>query len=213
MELLELVGLPDKAGAYPAQLSGGQQQRVAIARALATDPKVLLCDEATSALDPNTTAQILSLIRDINAKLGITVVVITHQMRVVQEICKHVAILDHGTVAEEGLVSAVFAAPKSEAGRRLVFPGRVDELVSDPARQGQLRVVFRDARTTGIPMVARMARERNILASVISATTQPIDGETYGGMLLSIPHEQMDEAKEFLSSIANLTVEEVSDHV
>ena len=213
MELLELVGLPDKAGAYPAQLSGGQQQRVAIARALATDPKVLLCDEATSALDPNTTAQILSLIRDINAKLGITVVVITHQMRVVQEICKHVAILDHGTVAEEGLVSAVFAAPKSEAGRRLVFPGRVDELVSDPARQGQLRVVFRDARTTGIPMVARMAREKNILASVISATTQPIDGETYGGMLLSIPHEQMDEAKEFLSSIANLTVEEVSDHV
>jgi len=213
MELLELVGLPDKAGAYPAQLSGGQQQRIAIARALATDPKVLLCDEATSALDPNTTAQILDLIRDINAKLGITVVVITHQMSVVQEICKHVAILDHGTVAEEGLVSAVFAAPKSEAGRRLVFPGRVDEQVSDPTRQGQLRVVFRDARTTGIPMVARMAREKNILASVISATTQPIDGETYGGMLLSIPHEQMEEAKEFLSSIANLTFEEVSDHV
>jgi len=212
-ELLELVGLPDKAGAYPAQLSGGQQQRVAIARALATDPKVLLCDEATSALDPNTTAQILGLIRDINAKLGITVVVITHQMNVVKEICKHVAILDRGTVAEEGLVSAVFAAPKSEAGRRLVFPGRVDETVSDPARQGQLRVVFRDARTTGIPMVARMAREKNILASVISATTQPIDGETYGGMLLSIPHEQMAEAKAFLSSIANLTVEEVSERV
>ena len=212
-ELLELVGLPDKAGAYPAQLSGGQQQRVAIARALATDPKVLLCDEATSALDPNTTAQILGLIRDINAKLGISVVVITHQMNVVKEICKHVAILDRGTVAEEGLVSAVFAAPKSEAGRRLVFPGRVDETVSDPARQGQLRVVFRDARTTGIPMVARMAREKNILASVISATTQPIDGETYGGMLLSIPHEQMAEAKAFLSSIANLTVEEVSERV
>ena len=106
MELLELVGLPDKASAYPAQLSGGQQQRVAIARALATDPKVLLCDEATSALDPNTTHQILELIKDINKKLGITVVVITHQMSVVKEICSHVAILDNGVVEESGLVSA-----------------------------------------------------------------------------------------------------------
>ena len=117
-ELLELVGLPDKAQAYPAQLSGGQQQRVAIARALATQPKVLLCDEATSALDPNTTHQILELIRDINQKLGITVVVITHQMSVVKTICNHVAILDGGEVAEKGLVSEVFAAPKSAAGRR-----------------------------------------------------------------------------------------------
>ena len=103
-ELLELVGLPDKADAYPAQLSGGQQQRIAIARALATHPKVLLCDEATSALDPNTTRQILELIRDINKQLNITVVVITHQMSVVKEICSHVAILDEGQVAEAGLV-------------------------------------------------------------------------------------------------------------
>ena len=110
-ELLELVGLPDKANAYPAQLSGGQQQRIAIARALATDPKVLLCDEATSALDPKTTRQILELIKDINRKLGITVVIITHQMSVVKEVCNHVAILDDGEVAEEGLVAAVFAAP------------------------------------------------------------------------------------------------------
>ena len=122
-ELLEMVGLPDKANAYPAQLSGGQKQRIAIARALATNPKVLLCDEATSALDPNTTRQILELIRDINKKLGITVVVITHQMSVVKEICTHVAILDEGRVAESGLVGTVFAAPKSAAGRRLVFPG------------------------------------------------------------------------------------------
>ena len=127
MELLETVGLPDKADAYPAQLSGGQQQRIAIARALATQPKVLLCDEATSALDPTTTHQILTLIKDINRKLGITVVVITHQMSVVKEICSHVAILDNGTVKEEGLVGAVFAAPKSEAARRLVFPGRADK--------------------------------------------------------------------------------------
>ena len=206
-ELLELVGLPDKAGAYPAQLSGGQQQRVAIARALATDPKVLLCDEATSALDPNTTAQILGLIREINAKLGITAVVITHQMSVVKEICRHVAILDHGTVAEEGLVSAVFAAPKSEAGRR------VDEQVSDPRDQSQLRIIFRDSRTTSIPLVARLAREQNVMASVISATTQPIDGETYGGMLLSVNRRELAAALDFLNAIPNLTVEEVTDLV
>lgn len=120
LELLEIVGLPDKAAAYPAQLSGGQQQRVAIARALATDPKVLLCDEATSALDPNTTHSILELIRGINKKLGITVVVITHQMSVVEEICQSVAILDGGRVAEEGRVSDVFSNPKSAAAKRLV---------------------------------------------------------------------------------------------
>ena len=114
MELLELVGLPDKANAYPAQLSGGQQQRVAIARALATDPEVLLCDEATSALDPKTTHAILELIREINKKMGITVIVITHQMSVVQEICSHVAILEHGEVVEEGEVSEVFSNPKAD---------------------------------------------------------------------------------------------------
>ena len=125
-QLLELVGLPDKAQAYPAQLSGGQQQRIAIARALATNPKVLLCDEATSALDPKTTRQILELIQDINRKLGITVVVITHQMSVVKEICTHVAILDDGEVVEDGLVSAVFSAPKSQAGptRQCPTPAR-----------------------------------------------------------------------------------------
>ena len=131
-ELLELVGLPDKAKAYPAQLSGGQQQRVAIARALATNPKVLLCDEATSALDPNTTHSILELIRDINKKLGITVIIITHQMSVVEEVCNHVAILDNGEVVEEGAVGTVFASPKSAAARRLVFPGGADDQVSNP---------------------------------------------------------------------------------
>ena len=120
--LLELVGLGDKALAYPAQLSGGQQQRVAIARALATNPKVLLCDEATSALDPKTTNAILELIREINQKLGITVIIITHQMSVVESTCRHVAILEEGQVVEQGEVSAVFSHPKSEAARRLVFP-------------------------------------------------------------------------------------------
>ena len=186
-ELLELVGLPDKAQAYPAQLSGGQQQRIAIARALATQPKVLLCDEATSALDPNTTHQILELIRDINQKLGITVVVITHQMSVVKTICNHVAILDGGVVAEKGLVSEVFAAPKSAAGRRLVFPGT--------------------------PLVARLASEEGILCTVISASTQKLSEEVYGSMLLGIPSGQFQRAMDYIDTMSNIRVEEVDGHV
>ena len=124
-ELLEIVDLSSKENAYPAQLSGGQKQRIAIARTLAMDPRVLLCDEATSALDPKTTRDILRLIQDINKRLGITVVVITHEMKVIEEICSRVAILDHGTLAETGTVEEVFANPKSEAGRRLVYPDGV----------------------------------------------------------------------------------------
>ena len=212
-ELLELVGLPDKADAYPAQLSGGQQQRVAIARALATDPKVLLCDEATSALDPNTTRQILELIRDINKKLGITVVVITHQMSVVKEICDKVAILDGGEVAEEGLVSAVFAAPKSTAGRRLVCPGGADALVSDPLTERRVRLIFRDSQTTGIPLVARLAAEEGIYCNVISASTQKLSQEVYGSLLLGIPNGQFRRALDLIRSYPNIQAEEVEHHV
>ena len=212
-ELLELVGLPDKASAYPAQLSGGQQQRVAIARALATNPKVLLCDEATSALDPNTTHQILTLIKDINTKLGITVVVITHQMSVVKEICTHVAILDRGRVAEQGLVSTVFAAPKSEAARRLVFPHRADLSISDPAQERQLRLVFGDSATTAVPLVARLAVEAGVMANVISADTQSLSEETYGSLLLGIPCTKFDDAMAYLQQVPQLTIEEVTDLV
>ena len=209
-ELLETVGLPDKAKAYPAQLSGGQQQRVAIARALATNPKVLLCDEATSALDPKTTRQILELIQDINRKLGITVVVITHQMSVVKEICTHVAILDDGEVVEDGLVSAVFSAPKSQAARHLVFPGGADAAVSDPSQERRIRLIFRSAQTTAIPMVARLAAEESIYANVISASTQKLSEEVYGSMLLGIPNSQFDRAWQFFRTIPNLQAEEVS---
>ena len=212
-ELLELVGLPDKADAYPAQLSGGQKQRIAIARALATNPKVLLCDEATSALDPKTTRQILELIKDINAKLGITVVIITHQMSVVKEVCNHVAILDDGCVAEEGLVAAVFAAPKSAAGRRLVFPGGVDTMVSDPAAERRVRLIFRDSRTTGIPLVARLAAEESIFCNVISASTQKLSEEVYGSLLIGIPSAQYDRAIKFISTVANVTAQEVDGDV
>ena len=121
MELLKLVDLEEKANAYPSQLSGGQKQRVAIARALASDPKILLCDEATSALDPQTTASILALLKDINEKFGITIVIITHQMAVIREICKHVAILNHGVLVEEGEVEEIFNHPKSEAARELTL--------------------------------------------------------------------------------------------
>ncbi len=209
-ELLETVGLPDKAKAYPAQLSGGQQQRVAIARALATNPKVLLCDEATSALDPKTTRQVLELIGDINRKLGITVVIITHQMSVVKEVCNHVAILDDGEVVEDGLVSAVFSAPKSAAARHLVFPGGADVDVSDPTQERRLRLIFRSAKTTSIPLVARLATEEQIAANVISASTQKLSEEVYGSILLGIPAPQLERAQAFLTSIENLQVEEVS---
>ena len=209
-ELLEVVELQDKEKAYPAQLSGGQKQRVAIARALAANPKVLLCDEATSALDPKTTRQILELIQDINRKLGITVVVITHQMSVVKEICTHVAILDDGEVVEDGLVSAVFSAPKSQAARHLVFPGGADAAVSDPSQERRIRLIFRSAQTTAIPMVARLAAEESIYANVISASTQKLSEEVYGSMLLGIPNSQFDRAWQFFRTIPNLQAEEVS---
>ena len=209
-ELLELVGLGNRADAYPAQLSGGQKQRVAIARALATNPKVLLCDEATSALDPKTTRQILELIGDINKKLGITVVIITHQMSVVKSVCNHVAILDDGEVVEDGLVSTVFSAPKSAAARHLVFPGGADVTVSDPTQERRIRLIFRSAKTTSIPLVARLATEENIAANVISASTQKLSEEIYGSMLLGVPAAQFDRAWEFLSGIENLQVEEAS---
>lgn len=209
-ELLETVGLPDKAKAYPAQLSGGQQQRVAIARALATNPKVLLCDEATSALDPKTTRQILELIGDINKKLGITVVIITHQMSVVKEVCNHVAILDDGEVVEEGLVSTVFSAPKSAAARHLVFPRGADIDVSDPQQQRRIRLIFRSAKTTSIPLVARLATDEGISATVISANTQKLSEEVYGSMLLGVPNAQFEQAMDFLRGIENLQVEEAS---
>ena len=209
-ELLELVGLSDRAKAYPSQLSGGQKQRVAIARALATNPKVLLCDEATSALDPKTTRQILELIGDINKKLGITVVIITHQMSVVKEVCNHVAILDDGEVVEEGLVSTVFSAPKSAAARHLVFPRGADIDVSDPQQQRRIRLIFRSAKTTSIPLVARLATDEGISATVISANTQKLSEEVYGSMLLGVPNAQFEQAMDFLRSIENLQVEEAS---
>ena len=211
MELLMLVGLPEKANAYPAQLSGGQKQRIAIARALATNPRVLLCDEATSALDPNTTNSILELIKDINRKLGITVIVITHQMSVVQEICNHVAILDDGEVVEEGLVGNIFASPKSNAAQLLVFPGGADDIISNPTKEKRIRVMFNGAEATGSPLIATMALECGVCANILSAATRCIDDKIYGSMLLGIENDEkkVAAALRFIEKCENVFYEEV----
>ena len=213
-ELLEMVGLPDKANAYPAQLSGGQKQRIAIARALATDPKVLLCDEATSALDPNTTHAILTLIKDINKKLGITVVVITHQMSVVEEICDRVAILDGGVVVEQGEVREIFANPKTAAAKRLVAPNggsAARDLSSFAPDDHVVRVTF-NGSSTAKPLVASLAAEKGILVSVLSADTRDLSGQCYGSMLLKLPRdtEQAKQAVCYMRSQNGVTVEEVT---
>ena len=215
LELLELVGLADKAGAYPAQLSGGQQQRVAIARALATEPEILLCDEATSALDPNTTSSILELIRSIHAKLGLTVIVITHQMSVVEQICKHLAILDQGRVVEQGEVTEIFAHPRSAAAKRLVFPDENTETAL-PSRAGErlIRVVFNGAAATGSPLIARMAAQKGVEANIVYASAKSIGDKVYGSMLLGLPddEEQLRIARDYLTSVPNVVIDEVSAH-
>ena len=215
LELLSTVGMADKAKAYPAQLSGGQQQRVAIARALATDPKVLLCDEATSALDPRTTHDILSLIRDINQKMGITVIVITHQMSVVEEICNRVAILENGAVVEEGNVSEVFSNPKAKATKRLVFPNMTAGIGSFGAPHHQMvQLVFQGAGAAARPLLASMAMDCNIAANILSATTRTLNGKVYGTMLLNIPGgpEELARAVKYLSDTPDVVVQVESEY-
>ncbi len=211
MELLDTVGLADKANVYPAQLSGGQQQRVAIARALATDPKVLLCDEATSALDPTTTASILELIREINEKTGITAVLITHQMSVVESACRHVAILDGGTIAEVGEVSDIFTRPTSAAARRLVYPE--GDAITSSAVPGErlIRVVFNGSEATSTPLIAHMAVEKGIEANIAYASTRTIEGREYGSMVLGIRDgdKALEEAIAYLNNADGVLAGEV----
>ena len=211
-ELLELVGLADKADAYPAQLSGGQKQRIAIARALATNPKVLLCDEATSALDPTTTASILGLLKDLNQKLGVTVVVITHQMSVIEEICSRVAILDGGSVAEQGSVEEIFSNPSTDAARRLVYPGGVSA-EQYPVGTHALRVAF-NGGTAYQPLIATLAIDCGVKVNILAADTRNIDGKVFGTMLLGLPDDSNEAAKAltYIRSQSNITVEEVEYH-
>ncbi|MBQ7660868.1 MAG: ATP-binding cassette domain-containing protein [Clostridia bacterium] len=193
VELLELVGLSDKAKSFPSQLSGGQKQRVAIARALATNPKVLLCDEATSALDPTTTVQILELLKEINQKLGVTIVVITHEMRVIEKICNRLAVIDSSEIAEQGLVSEVFKHPKTAIARKLIMPQGGEGIESALGKQC-IRLTF-DGADTEEPFISMMTMECRAAVSILFANTKSLDGKTYGQMVLQLPADEDARAR------------------
>lgn len=206
-ELLEIVGLSEKANAYPAQLSGGQKQRVAIARTLATNPTVLLCDEATSALDPMTTKSILELLQKLNREMGITIVVITHEMQVIRQICTQVAIIDGGRIAEKGDVAEIFTNPRTPAARRLFgIPegGR--------GKGGQcVRIVF-DSGSYVEPIVSEMVLELGEPVSILQADIRHIRGRSIGQMIVRLPQSE-DGAQRAIRYLRdrNLTVEEVEE--
>lgn len=210
IELLELVGLEDRIKAYPAQLSGGQKQRVAIARAIANEPKVLLCDEATSALDPDTTKQILKLIREINKNLGITVVVITHEMKVIESICDRVAIIDHSKIAEIGTVTDIFSDPKSPIGKKLILGDSVKEVVATKGRK--LRLVF-DGRSSYEPVLSNIILATGLPVNILYASTSDIGGIAKGQMIIQLPDDETDASRilHYISSI-KMKYEEVYEH-
>lgn len=199
MELLEIVGLTEKANAYPSQLSGGQKQRVAIARALAGNPKILLCDEATSALDPQTTKSILSLLRRINKEFGITIVIITHEMSVVREVCTHVAIVEDGRLAEQGRVIDVFTHPKTREARKIIYgehgeSKRWTDINSDGTprllRGGRcIRIVFSE-NSSFEPVIANMVIETGYPVNILLADTKNVEGIARGEMILGLPKEE-----------------------
>lgn len=185
-ELLALVDLSDKARSYPAQLSGGQKQRVAIARALASQPQIILCDEATSALDPITTSSILDLLKSLNRQLGVTIVVITHEMRVVEQICNHVAVMSGGRIQEQGTVRDVFLHPASETARKLIHPagdGAPEALPPDT-----LRLAF-TGEESGAPVISDMTLQCGVMVNILSANTENIGGKPFGQMLIQLPDD------------------------
>lgn len=210
-ELLELVSLPDKAKAYPAQLSGGQMQRIAIARALANNPKILLCDEATSALDPSTTRSILNLLKEINQKLGITIVIITHEMSVVEEICSHVAIIDESRIAEYGKVEDIFRNPKTEIAKRMIY----SESEQNPVVMGKncYRIVF-DEKSSSDSVMAKMILETKSMVNILHADMKNIDGISFGQMVIQLPEDEISASRaiHYLRS-HQIAVEEVGNHV
>lgn len=211
-ELLKIVGLSEKELAYPAQLSGGQKQRVAIARALATNPKILLCDEATSALDPTTTKAILALLREINEKYGITIVIITHEMTVVQEICSHVAIIDGGELAESGTVEEVFQRPKSKAAMKLVFQGEEKQYAEMKGKRC-IRIAF-TSNSSFEPVIANMVLACKTPVNILLADTRDIGGVAHGQMVLQLPEDD-EVAKKMIQYLKNrkLEVEELDNYV
>ena len=207
-ELIEMVGLTDRIKSYPAQLSGGQKQRVAIARALSTNPKYLLCDEATSALDPNTVRSILALLKDINKKLGVTIIVITHEMKVVEQICDRVAVIDGGRVVETGEVKQVFISPKSKMARELILPK--NETVESITSERVIRIVF-DGQSAFEPVISNIITECRCAVNILGADTKNIDGKAYGQMLLQLPDDEAssERVKNYLGT-RKIPFEEVS---
>lgn len=199
-QLLKLVGLEDRMNNYPSQLSGGQKQRVAIARALATDPEVLLCDEATSALDPNTTRSILDLLKSINATMGVTIVVITHEMKVVEQICDRVAVLDYGTIAETGAVKDIFLSPKSQIAQELIFPQ--NKGISSLQNKRIIRLAF-DGQSSFEPVIANLVLKCQAMVNILGASTEDIGGKAFGQMILQLPEDKLAiaRAKDYLDSI------------
>ncbi len=209
-ELLELVHLADKANAYPSQLSGGQKQRIAIARALATNPKVLLCDEATSALDPNSTASILALLKDINEKLGITIIIITHEMSVIEQICNRVAIIDQSQIAECGEMAQIFANPKTQAAQKLVFPEKsVSAQFQNKAHS--IRIVF-NGNSSFEPVIANMVLTCKAPVNIIYADTKNIDGKAFGQIVIQLPEDKTSAERmiHYLKA-RDLAIEEVGE--
>ncbi len=205
-ELLELVGLSDRMMNYPSQLSGGQKQRVAIARALAMDPKVLLCDEATSALDPNTTRSILELLRKINKELGVTVIVITHEMKVIETICNRVAVLDQSHVVEEGFVRDVFIHPQSKIAKELILPSSDNSTTFSDSNC--LRIVF-DGYSAFEPVISNLALECKAAVNILNANTHTVDGKAMGQMLIQLPQDETTcmKVKQWLTN-HNITYKE-----
>ncbi|MBO7709002.1 MAG: ATP-binding cassette domain-containing protein, partial [Lachnospiraceae bacterium] len=189
MELLETVGMTDKAAAYPAQLSGGQKQRVAIARVLANNPQILLCDEATSALDPQTTRSILELLQNISRNRGITIVVITHEMSVVQQICDRVAVLDAGSLVEQGTVKEIFTSPKTEAAKRLIHGNNIKP-VDEVTSKRMIRIVF-DGQSSYEPVIGNVTLMFNTPVNIMYADTKDIGGSAVGEMILQLPDDQV----------------------
>ena len=202
LELLKVVGLEEKADVYPSQLSGGQKQRVAIARALASDPRYLLCDEATSALDPNTTRSILELLRSINRTLNVTIIVITHEMKVIDQICDRVAVIDHSQIAEEGKVSEVFTNPQSEIARELILPQ--DRAAIDTTGGKKLRLIF-DGTVSTEPIISRMTLDCQAPVNIIFADTKEFEGIIYGHMIIELPNDP-HQADKIVTWLKNSTV-------
>jgi ABC-type methionine transport system ATPase subunit len=211
LEYLKIVGLEEKALSYPSQLSGGQKQRVAIARVLASDPQILLCDEATSALDPQTTKAILELIKEINRDYEITVVVITHEMSVVQEICDKVAVLERGALVETGTVEELFRNPKTDEAKKLVFSGRTQ--IQEMEGKRLVRVTFQE-KSSFEPVIANLVLTYRTPVNILYADTKNINGQAQGEMILQLPEieEVANKMIQYLRD-TNMGVEEVSSDV